>query len=463
MLAAELKLFFHPGTRIVPIIFDKIESWTPEVEALEPEQLAPKLLEYKDRIHQLETCYKITSLLNSELNKNLLLDTIMRIAKKVMKADASSLLLIDEERGDLVFQVALSRVGTRLKDMTRLKLGEGIAGAVAQSGRPMILRDAYKSRKFNPDYDKKTGFKTGSVLCAPLKTRGRIIGVCQVIHRRNTGKVFTKKELALFRLFCDSAALAIHNSETHHLLMEKQRLGKDMEFAQNVQESFLPQTVPEHPNFTFAAFSLPAQNVGGDYYDFIPLDASRLVLLLGDVSGKGVSAALQMARLMSDFKYVSLKQQDPGRVLEEINRILCERSYRGMFTTALYVVLDLKLRKMHIGNAGHPPILLQRGGGRVQEVGGAMGPPLGVLPEARYGQETLDLEPGDGCVLLSDGILEAKNEEGELFGLRRLLKFLEQGPTDPRQILKLMEQRLHTFSGAAPQNDDQTTIAFQVR
>ena len=466
MLARKLKVKFSrhrgPAPRARPSSPSRRLSGTIFMETVPP-QLHPKLLEYKERIHQLETCYRITSLLNSELNQTNLLDTIMKIARKVMRADASSLLLIDERTGDLVFQVALSRVGAQIKELTRVKMGEGIAGAVAKTGRALIIKDAYKSKKFNPAYDRKTGFKTGSILCAPLKAKDKIIGVCQVIHRQGSGKVFTRKDLSLFRLFCDSAALAIQNARIHHILMEKQRLEKDMEFAQSVQESFLPQKAPEHPNFQFAASSIPAQNVGGDYYDFIQLGPSTLGILLGDVSGKGVSAALQMARLMSDFRYVSTKNSEPRDVLREVNNIFFERSYRGMFTTVVYMVLNLNRRRASIANAGHLPVLLQRRGGPVEEVAHASGTPLGMLPQTQYQQVELDLHPGDRLVVLSDGVIETKSEQEELFGQERLVRFLEQEAGEPAVLLMQLEKTLTAFSGKAPQFDDKTAVALQAR
>ncbi len=439
------------------------------VEELTPSEMVPpedKFLQYEERIHQLETCYRITGLLNSELNQTVLLDTIMNIAKKVMKANASSLLLIDEEHGDLVFQVALSRVGERIKGMTRIKLGQGVAGTVAKTGRPMVIKDAYKSKHFDSSYDKKTGFRTGSILCAPLKAKDKIIGVCQVIHSQGKGKakgkVFTRKDLALFKLVCDSAALAIQNARMHHILMEKQRLEKDMEFAQSVQESFLPQNFPEHPQFKFSAGFIPAKNVGGDYYDFIRLSETTLGVLLGDVSGKGVPAALQMARLMSDFRYVSTKNSEPKDVLKEVNNIFFERSYRGMFTTVIYVVLDLKNKRMLIANAGHLPMLLQRRGGKVEEIAPATGTPLGMLPHSHYQQVEKDLQPGDRVVLLSDGVTETKSMDDELFGQDRLVKFLEKEKGEPAVLLQQLEKKLHEFSTDAPQHDDKTTVAFQL-
>ena len=227
-----------------------------------------EILELKERVTQLETCYQITSLLNSELNLGKLLDSIMEIARTVMKADACSLLLLDEETNELVFQVALSDVSTEIKSMARLKVGQGIARMVVETGDPLILDDAYTHPKFNPAYDKKTGFNTSVLVCSPLKAKDKIIGVCQIIYSKEHKKTFSERDKDLFALFCGSAALAIRNAHMHEALMENQRLEKDMEFAQPVQKSFLPEFPPKHDNFLFAAKALPAKVVGGDYYDF---------------------------------------------------------------------------------------------------------------------------------------------------------------------------------------------------
>ena len=338
--------------------------------------IGSRLTQLEQRVEQLETCYKITSLINCELNLVNLLDTIINVAKKVMNADACSLLLVDEDIGELVFQIALSAVGEKIKTMTRLKMGEGIAGTVAE---------------------------TGSILCSPLKAKGKVIGVCQVIHGKKKGMVFQESDQELFLLLCDSAALAIHSARIHLVLMENQRMEKDMEFAQSVQESFLPTTTPQHANFTFAAQTHAAQVVGGDYYDFIPFDNELLGIVLGDVSGKGVPASLQMARLMSDFRYISQVDQEPAKVLAQVNNTLCERSYRGMFTTAVFCILDMKTRKLSVANGGHLPLLLKRNDS-IQEICSASGTPLGILPNMQYNHDEHVLQSGDQILIFTNGV-----------------------------------------------------------
>lgn len=419
-----------------------------------------RLAQLEQRVNQLETCSKITSLINSELNLANLLDTIMNVAKKVMSADACSLLLVDEETDELVFQIALSEVGEEIKTMIRLKMGDGIAGTVAKTGESLIIEDAYKHPKFNPGYDKKTGFITGSILCSPLKVKGKVIGVCQVIHGKNKGLVFQKSDLELFLLLCDSAALAIHNARMHLVLMENQRLEKDMEFAQSVQESFLPTSTPQHANFTFAAQTHAAQVVGGDYYDFIPFENELLGIVLGDVSGKGVPAALQMARLMSDFRYISQLNPEPGKVLTQINNTLCERSYRGMFTTAVFCLLNMKTRKMSVANGGHLSLLLKNND-TIQEIGSASGTPLGVLPDMQYSQEEYSLESGDQILIFTDGVTEPKNKQQEEFGTDRLKNLFANNAASPEEFLLNLETSIKQFIGDAPQFDDLTSLTFK--
>lgn len=422
-----------------------------------------KLTRCKERVRQLQTCYQITSLLNSELNLSLLLDTIMSIAKQVVRADASSLLLMNEEKSHLTFQVALGTVGEQIKTLSRLKVGEGIAGAVAQTGKPMIIRDAYKNSLFNPQFDKETGYKTGSILCSPLIFKGEVLGVCQVIHHRDKKKVFSTSDLALFTLFCDSAALAIQNARMHEIHMEKQRMEKDMEFAKSVQESFFQTAFPVHDHFTFAAKTVPALVVGGDFYDFIPFNEDQIGIVLGDVSGKGVSAALHMARLLSDFRYISQVNPEPTFVLSRVNDILCSRTHWGMFATATYLLVDMRKKTMQAANGGHHSLLMKNDKGKVEERVKAGGVPLGILPNVNYPQEEIPLKQGDSIFLYTDGVIEPKNAKDEPFGLDRLSNFLAQNKDTPENMLASLEQTIKHFTGKVPKFDDMTFLTFQLR
>ncbi|MFQ5443163.1 MAG: GAF domain-containing SpoIIE family protein phosphatase [Nitrospinales bacterium] len=415
------------------------------------------------RVQQLETCFKINALLTSELDLANLLDTIMKTLKSVIRVDACSLFLKDDNTGDLVFQVALSPVGRKIKNMhKRIKIGEGIAGMVAKTGKPLMIKDAYKYPGFNPDFDKKTGFKTGSILCSPIKVKGKVIGVCQVINSKKRRKPFSGTDMALFRMFCDHAALAIQNAISHQALMENQRLEKEMQVAKTIQQDFLPLQVPEHDQFLFAAKTIPARIVGGDFYDFIPFDDRTIGIVLGDVSGKGVGAALHMARLMSDFRYVSRTHHDPATLLGKVNNVLFERARRGMFTTVVYAVLDMKKRTMKVANAGHHPILLLNKKKKVVECGQASGAPLGIVPKVAYKQEEIKLHRGDTILIYTDGAVEPKNKKNVPFGLKRVHDLLIKSGNSPEDLIDKLQKSIQRFVAGQPQFDDLTFLSFKV-
>lgn len=436
---------------------------TPDAVALKLLQEAQqKLDQYQKRVENLETCVKITSSLIAEQDLNVLLETIMTTAKKVMDADACSILLLDEETGELVFQVALSEIGQSVKEAGRVKLGQGIAGSVARTGEPIAIRDAYSHPKFDPTFDQKTGFSTGSLVCAPLGHKGKVVGVCEVMLDRNKGRAFTNDDLPLFQMICNSAALAIQNALSIKTALKNQLFENDMAFALSVQQGFLPKPPADQENFMFAAKTVPGRIVGGDFYDFIPLDAKRLGIVVGDVSGKGVSAALHMARLMSDFRFMSQLKEEPKEVLEGVNGLLCERSTNGVYATAVYLLLDLKKKKMTVANSGHPSPILQLKKKLVVGESKASGAPLGIMPAVQYKEEKYSLEPGDRVFLYSDGVTGAKSADNIPFGLNRLCDILNTNKVQkPSMVIRYIEQSMEDFRANRPQSDDWTFLGFQ--
>ena len=414
-------------------------------------------LEHK--IKRLSTLIEVNGLISSSLNLDQILENVMTISKQVMNADASSLMLIDEKTNELVYEVALGTVGEKLKQEFRLKMGQGIAGTVAQEGKPLLLEDAYTHPKFYRGHDEATGYRTKSMITVPLKVRERITGVAQVINRLD-GKPFDTDDLELFIALCSMAAIAIENAKMHRSLMEKQRLVKDMEFARTIQESFLPQKAPEVQRYRFSAHYTPALEVGGDFYDFIHLDENLTGIVIGDVSGKGVSAALYMAKLGSDMRTLAFTEQSPVVALAKLNDLLAERSRRGMFATLLYIELDSRSGKLTISNAGHLPPIIKKADGSLMTLANAGGAPLGMLPGMKFSQETARLERGETVILYTDGIVEAMNAKEELYGYARFEALLKKSPPDPDMIKTAIIEDVNRFTGLSPQHDDMTLVCF---
>jgi sigma-B regulation protein RsbU (phosphoserine phosphatase) len=413
----------------------------------------------EQKVKRLSSLIEVNGLISSSLNLDQILENVMAISKKVMNADASSLMLIDEKTGELVYEVALGTVGEKLKQQFRLKLGQGIAGTVAEEGKPLLLEDAYTHPKFHRAHDDATGYRTKSMITVPLKVGERITGVAQVINRLDD-KPFDTDDLDLFIALCSLAAIAIENAKMHKSLMERQRLVKDMEFARTVQESFLPQKAPEIKSYKFSAHYTPAQEVGGDFYDFIHLDRGRTGIVIGDVSGKGVPAALYMAKLGSDLRTLAFTEKDPASALAALNTLLAERSRRGMFATLLYLELEAGTGRLTTSNAGHLPLLVKKADGSVLKLATAGGSPLGILPEMQFGQETTMLGHGDTVVMYTDGIIEAMNAKEELYGYERFEALVKRSTADPDGLKTAIINDVNLFTGLSPQHDDMTLVCF---
>ena len=411
------------------------------------------------KISRLSTLIEVNGIISSSLNLDQILENVMTISKQVMNADASSLMLIDERTRELVYQVALGEVGVKLKQEFRLKMGQGIAGTVAEEGKALLIEDVYTHPKFFRGHDEATGYRTKSMIAVPLKVGERITGVAQVINRLD-GDPFDADDLELFAALCGMAAIAIENAKMHGSLMEKQRLVKDMEFARTVQESFLPQHAPEVRNYKFSAHYTPAQEVGGDFYDFIRLDRGRTGIVIGDVSGKGVPAALYMAKLGSDLRTLAFTEGDPAAALTKLNVLLAERSRRGMFATLLYVELDGETGRLIMANAGHLPPLLKKADGSVGKLPTAGSAPLGILPTLSFTRQLASLEPGDTVVLYTDGIIEAMNARDELYGYERFEALIAVSPADPEAMKAAIVEDVNRFTGLSPQHDDMTLVCF---
>jgi sigma-B regulation protein RsbU (phosphoserine phosphatase) len=262
-------------------------------------------------------------------------------------------------------------------------------------------------------------------------------------------------------------ALAIESAQLYIKLDELYRLRerameRDLKLAKAVQESFLPARVPVIDGFCFAAMNRPALEVGGDFYQFFKLPKNRLGIVIGDVSGKGIAASLFMARLSSDLQYYASLYQDPGRLFSKINKQLCDRAKQGMFVTLVYMLLDIETGQICLSNAGHIlPLFVDKQG--VQTIGSheTKGPPLGILPEAEYGQDRFVLKEGGMILIYTDGIIEAKNQAQKFYGASRLERVLENCPADPTLLVQKIVDSVDKFSRERDQSDDLTLVCFK--
>lgn len=244
---------------------------------------------------------------------------------------------------------------------------------------------------------------------------------------------------------------------------EKERMLKELEIAKGIQQSFLPESAPTLPGFDLAGYNLPALEVGGDFYDFIPLDTDHYGLVIADVSGKGVPAALFMALSRTLIRASATSVDDPVRSIREANRHIFADSKTSMFVTLFYAVLDCKEKSLMFVNAGHnPPLYLGAGAGSVRLLN-AEGIALGVLDEIKLKSVSIPLQSGDVVVLYTDGVTEATNEKDEEYGIERLEQCVEGAKALSSQaIIDAIVHEVVAFAGTHPQHDDITVMVLKV-
>ncbi len=304
----------------------------------------------------------------------------------------------------------------------RLPKTRGIIGRTLASGESQMVRDVRSDPDFNQTVDRATGFATRSVMCTPLRVREQVLGVLQVLNKRDGDGLFSDADLDALRVLGASAAFAIHTAGVAAELAEQKRIRQELDLALELQQQLLP--APQPLPFPLAGANLPAREVSGDFYDYYTLPDGRIAFTIGDVSGKGLNAALLMVRATSLLRIIGRAGVAPGALLARVNRELCETGTRGMFVCMLAGVFDPRASRVRLANAGFPPALYRSFTGNTRELG-ALAPPLGVLPDTSFPEQTLRLGAG-ALYLYTDGVTEARGAEGEHLGLAGLLKLIER-------------------------------------
>ncbi|MBI3756913.1 MAG: SpoIIE family protein phosphatase [Deltaproteobacteria bacterium] len=412
-------------------------------------------------IRNLNAILEVSKAMSSEVQLDSLLQVIMQKTIEVMEAERTSLFLYDEGRQELWSKIA-QELGPSQE--IRFPVGVGIAGQVAQTRQGVNLADVYQDPRFNPDFDKRTGYRTRSLLCLPLlSSTGKLIGVIQVLNKKGRS-VFDEKDESLLAAFGAHAAVALERAQLIEAYVEKQRMEETLKLAREIQMSMLPKHFPPFPHrsdFDLYAFIEPAREVGGDFYDFLLLDEDHLGFAIGDVSGKGIPAALFMSVTKTWLRVIASKQSRPAAVLAELNTELCRDNDAGMFVTLFYGILHLRTGALEYSSGGHnPPYVLTRTGA-VEPLAKTKGMALGVLRDTSYQATTRQLRAGDEIFLYTDGVTEAMDRAYNQFSDHRLLECLTRARgLSPTALIRNVIKELQQFSSGAEQSDDITALAI---
>lgn len=407
-------------------------------------------------VRNLEQLIEAAKTVNSTLDLDKLLTIILDTALKIVDGDRGTLYLVDEEN-----QILWSKIlkGSELVTI-RLHMGKGIAGYVAATGDTLNIPDAYLDPRFNPEFDRKTGYRTQTILCMPMRNKDdKTIGVLQLLNKRKG--LFTHDDESFIGALSVHAAIAIENARLYEEEKEFHQMREEVRLAAKIQNDLLPKKAPTIPGYDIAGVSIPAQLVGGDYFDFIPVNDHHWAICLGDVSGKGLPASLLMANLQATLRGQTFPDISPKECVIRSNRLLNQSTSDEKFVTLFYGLLDAKQHLLTFTNAGHDHPMLFSRNQPIQRLrtGGIV---LGIMDGFPFEEESVLMEPGDVLVIYSDGICEAMNSARELFEEERLAEVVSKLINcSANAILDGIIAAAKKHAGGYPQSDDMTLIVLK--
>lgn len=414
-------------------------------------------LEEKDSLEvareRLRIVGEVSEAISDTLDEQSLLTLIMKKLFEVFpQAQRGFIMLLEEGQEDLRATVALTRSG----EAAEFAVSRTLVRDAIDNRRGILSADAMHDDRYAAT---KTvlHMELRSVVCVPMIARGDVFGI---IHLDGSEKPFVKDDMVILAGIARQAAVSIANARTHARLLKQGLINEDLALARKIQSHFLPRQLPQVPGFAFRDVYRSALDIGGDYYDFLSLPEGQVGVAVGDVSGKGVSAALCMAKLSSEARYLSAGKTDPAAILRELNASLYRDFTEGMFVTLVFFALDVANRRLRLANAGHLPPLLRRRDGSTELMRTKQSVPLGIAETADFEENIFELAPGDTVIAFTDGLNEATNEHGELFGSERIDRAVSETEGTPEKILDGLLQSVKTFQADEPQSDDLTIVCF---
>jgi sigma-B regulation protein RsbU (phosphoserine phosphatase) len=380
----------------------------PDIERRDPHRLdrrkTPALAGH------LELLAKMSGHLAVTLNIEDTIEKALELITRYVNAEAGSLFLLEDNGLRLTCKASVGPVSIR---GISLKSGEGIVGQCIAENTSRMVRDVNTDPDFAPSVDESTGFHTRSILCSPMSTQNIRLGAIELINKKDGDGLFSETDLMMLQTLTAATALAVRNARMAEVLVQQERVNREIELAIEMQHSLLPAARPAP--FPVCGINLPAYEVSGDFYDFFELDDGRICFSLGDVSGKGMDAALLMSKTASLFRCLGKTLHDPGALLTTINRELCETAIHGMFVTMACGILDTATGSVRLANAGHEPPLVHHPDGSFTPIP-ASAPPLGILP-LEVGPEGIREElftlDGGTLYIFTDGVTEGRLTSGQ--------------------------------------------------
>lgn len=403
-------------------------------------------------VREKELLYEVGKRISSSLDLEEVLDLILDCLGEVVSFAAAGIFVVDPEMKQIA-SLATMGYEKSMEDRVHLKFGEGVVGWVAKNGEPAIVDDVSKDPRYinaRPE--------TSSEVVVPLFAGDRVIGVIN-LESDEVG-AFTGDDVELMKAFGSQAAVSLERAKLHAQILERRKLVDELEVARHIQRTFLPDEIPRIPGYDLSAVNIPSEAVGGDYYDIIPISEGQWGIVIADVFGKGVPAALVMASFRASLLAEIRNNYMINTILRKVNTLIWESVEPERCVTACYGVLDAESGIFTYSNAGHlHPVVVGKKGIRRLDKGGIL---LGAIKDAQYREERVHLESEDVVLFFTDGLTEAEDVDGAAFGEQRLIETARPLVGKPgSEIVNSLQRAVWDFCGGQL-GDDFTLLVLKV-
>jgi len=409
----------------------------------------------KRAVEELSFLNDLARAIGASTNLQDIMQTVVHRALQAIHAGQGVITLVEATASDPTRTLVRDMASTG--EQQHFRPNEILLGWMHYHKMPLVLNHPREDQRFR---DVKWDKAVVSLVCVPLIVKSALKGVLTVYNKKD-GAGFSDEDHRLLAIIAAQSAQVIENARLSEEEQTLLRMQEQVRLATKIQSDLLPKTAPQIAGYDIAGQTIPAQSVGGDYFDFVPVDDSRLALCLGDVSGKGLPASLLMANLQATIRGQTLVEATPKICLTRANQLLCHSTDQCNFITFFYALLNHQTHALTYASAGHnPPVLFSANGThRMLERRGLV---LGIRGQSNYEEETVALQTGDLLVIYSDGIVEAMNHWQEEFGEERLIKAVQQHREQTATALsEKIIQTVKQHAGPAPQSDDITLVILK--
>ncbi len=406
--------------------------------------------------HDLDILVQVTRLLGETFELDRLLESIAEAGQVALGCERSTVFLYDAESDELYSRVATGA------DEIRFSARLGIAGEAARTRAVVVVQDAYADDRFNREIDKKTGYRTRNMLTLPLVTpTGEMMGVLQVLNKRDGD--FTPRDEEIAGALSAMTSIALKRQMLLDEEAAKQKLEQDLAIAREIQQQLLPSEAPALDGFEIAGWNRPADETGGDLYDYLPLTDKKVGVMIADATGHGIGPALIISQCRAILRTLSTPDADLATIGARVNRHLCNDLPDDRFVTACFGILDAAAARFDYFSAGHGPLLLYRAASDTVEQFGASSLPMGIADELPVEPaEPIHFRHGDIFVLLTDGFMEWTDPDGTLFGEERLCDLIRRHHrAGSAELIDTLYREVLAFGRGTPQLDDLTAIVIK--